>query len=559
MAIGKITRGNGFYGVMSYLLDKDKDPKILGGCMYGEKPDDIAREFRQIANRRPDIQNPVRHLSISFAPEDGEVDDLSKETIAYRVLDRLGYEDSQFIAVGHRRDQKNHDDVHNHDHMHIVANAVTLEGKYVRDSFERYKIQEVLREVEQEFGLKQIKSSWEVKNERGKKQEVDTESKIAKFVAESLKDNPSLGVWLDRLATDGIDVRFNLSDKKTVKGITFIKDGQAHKGSSIGAKWSRYKGTKNPSNLDGDCLIVGEIIATASEDIPIMEVANLKSQQHPVKLNEIDRAMFDRSVEMAEMTLSLQGRNGKWRNGRAEIVLKGDNLKVRRVRPEKLMFEAVRVDGEWVHVGFPNIEKMDVQLLERINAVEGMDFKAIVVERRASSERKAAATRKQFSTNLVDIEEPGAFPEDDELDLIPMGTTVKDRLQDAIDLAAEQATNRGEEYVEYLVQLGIKIQFIIGVNKEIEIIYQLEEMTFKDTELTNASLYLLESTGDLTFERNSLMNSIEFNVDRHSDEDADLVEILSINLNKTIQTKTTKISDYYEGEIEFDNEENYSI
>jgi hypothetical protein len=98
MAIGKITRGNGFYGLIKYLLDEEKSPQILGGCMVGSKPDDIAREFREIANLRPRVQKPVRHFSISFAPEDGNVDDLVKETIAYRVLEGLGYKDCQFMA-----------------------------------------------------------------------------------------------------------------------------------------------------------------------------------------------------------------------------------------------------------------------------------------------------------------------------------------------------------------------------------------------------------------------------------------------------------------------------
>jgi Relaxase/Mobilisation nuclease domain len=553
MAIGKITRGNGFYGVMSYLLDNDKNPKILGGCMVGEKPDNIAREFRQIANRRPDIQNPVRHLSISFAPEDGEVDDLVKETIAYRVLDRLGYEDCQFIAVGHRRDQKEHDEVHNHDHMHIVTNAVTLERKYINGRFDRYEIQKVLREVEQEFGLKQIKSSWEVKNERGKNQEVATESKIGRLVADSLKNNPSLGVWLDRLAIEGIDVRFNLSDKKTVKGITFIKDGEAHKGSSIGAKWSRYKGTKKPSNLDGDCLVVSEIIATASavasEDIPIMEAANLKSQQHPVKLNEIERAMFDRSAEMAEMTLLNKGRNGKWRNGRAEIVLNGNNLKVRRVRPEKLMFEAARVDGEWIPVGFPNIEKMDVQLLERINVVEGMDFK--------TSEQKTLATRGEDPIAPFNIEKPGDF-QDDELDLMPIGTTLKEQVQDAIDFSAEQATSEGKEYIEYLMQKGVKVELILEDDRAIGINYQLKGVSFKDTELVNASLSLLKSTRGITFERGLQTIDIEFNEDRSDNEDVNLVNLSLTNLNKGKQIITTKAMNYDEDEIDFVSEEEYS-
>jgi hypothetical protein len=489
MAIGKITRGNGFYGLMRYLLDKEKSPQILGGCTLGVEPDSIAREFRQIANLRPGVEKPVRHFSISFAPSDGNVDDLVKETIAYRVLDGLGYKDCQFIAIGHRRDQAGHDGVHNHDHMHIVANSVTLDGKHVDGSFERFKIQEVLREVEKEFGLSQIQSSWEVKNEKGLS--IEKESEIAKLVATSLEDKPSLPTWLSRLAANEIDVRFNLTTKNVVTGVSFIKDGEAHKGSSIGAKWSRYKGTKKPSNLDEGCLIVSEIVYISPKDISLMEAANLTSQQHPVRLNEVDRAMFDRSVQMAEIALLNQGEKKKWSNGRVEIALKDDRLKVRRVRPEKVMFEAKKVDGKWEPIGFPNIGKVDVQLLERINGAEGMDFKAI--------ERKASPKLPKPSRNRVDVEELENFP-DDELEDERVETTPKLRVQAAIDWAAEQATTRGEEYIEYLAQRGVETKLELDANDEVvDISYKLDGVSFKSGELIDASLSQLQELRDLTF------------------------------------------------------------
>jgi Relaxase/Mobilisation nuclease domain len=502
MAIGKITKGNGFYGVMSYLLDKEKNPEIIGGCIVGEKADDIAREFRQVANLRPGIEKPVRHFSISFAPEDGHVDRLIKEAIAYRILDGLGYENCQFMAIGHDRAQKNHDKVHNHDHMHIVANAVTLEGKHVRDSFDAYKTQEVLRKVEKEFGLHQIKSSWEVKNEKG--MGVNRESEIAKLVATSLEDKPSLKEWLGRLAVNEIDVRFNLTNKDVVQGVSFVKDGEAYKGSNIGAKWSSQKKDKYPNSFNDGSSIVSEIIQISPQDIPLMKAANLKSQEHSVRLNEVDRAMFDRSAEMAEMAVLRDGRNGKFRNGRVEIALDSDRLKVRRVRPEKVMLEAKRVDGKWAPLGFPNIGKVDVQLLERINKAEEMSFKEI--ERKASSKPNPDRVKVEQLKDLPEAELRD-FPEV-ELKYSPKANLennqteaeIKERIQEAIDWAGEQSNTSGEEYIEYLKQQGVKTNLELNANGDImDIIYNMDGVRFESKELIDASPQQLSSARDLTF------------------------------------------------------------
>ena len=79
MAIANITKGQGFGGLLAYLLDPDKKPRIISGCMFNSTPNKIAREFLEVANLRPRVTKPVRHFSIAFAPEDGRVDDVVKE------------------------------------------------------------------------------------------------------------------------------------------------------------------------------------------------------------------------------------------------------------------------------------------------------------------------------------------------------------------------------------------------------------------------------------------------------------------------------------------------
>jgi hypothetical protein len=238
--------------------------------------------------------------------------------------------------------------------IHVVTNAVTVLGEYVKDSFDRYKIQTILRELERDFGLQKITSSWEIKHQKAQGMHLNTD--IARLVANSLQDCPNLKTWLDRLAQSDIDVRFNLSKNNLVKGVTFLKDDRVYKGSDIGSKWSA----------------VSQQVPITERDLVLMQAANIKSLEQPVRLSKLDRAMFDRAVAMAVMKL---GRGKKFKNSRADIKLDGGTLTVMRMRPHRLMFKATQTtDGRWEPVGFPHVEKTDLEQLERFNGVESKKF-----------------------------------------------------------------------------------------------------------------------------------------------------------------------------------------
>ena len=345
---------------MGYLLDPAKKPRIVSSCVASSTPTDIAREFRVVANLRPSVTKPVRHFSISFAPVDGRVDDVIKEAVALRVLDGLGYEDCQFIAIDHDRDDPGHDYIHDHDHIHVVTSAVTVLGEYVKDSFDRYKIQTILREVERDFGLREITSSWELQSQQAQGLHLNTD--IARLVANSLDDCPNLQTWLDRLAEFDIDVRFNIGNNALVKGVTFIKDDRVYKGVDLGSKWS----------------VVSQRVPITDRDFALMQVTNIKSQAKPVRLSPRNRLMFDRAVELAVMKL---GHGKKFKNSRADIKLTGDTLTVMRMRPHRLMFKATQTkDGKWEPVGFPHVEQTDIEQLERFNGVESEKIETLEVD-----------------------------------------------------------------------------------------------------------------------------------------------------------------------------------
>ncbi len=387
MTISKISKGKGFRGLIEYLLDEDKNARIISGCMFGSTPTELAREFRLVANLRRSISKPVRHFSISFAPEDKAVDDVTKEAIVFRVLDGLGYENCQFLAIDHSRDDPGHDRVHSHDHLHIVTNAVTVSGKYVRDSFDYFKIQPILREAERDFGLRQIDSSWEVK--KRKAESVDRDLEISKTIATTLKDRPNLLTWLERLETENINVRFNLTHRDNVAGITFLQNEQNYKGCDIGHKWSQ----------------VGDRLTLDPGDLTLMKAVNERTQAKSVQLNKLDRAMFDRVVEMAVMKLD---NTKKFKNSRVELTLDEDVLSIIRIRPNKLMLRAIHNDGRWEAIGFPNVEGKDVSLLERMNKVESLNFEADI---NYDSELEKVTTHKVVKKGLRRIVPVSSIPD----------------------------------------------------------------------------------------------------------------------------------------------------
>jgi hypothetical protein len=343
--ISNITKGSNFGGLLRYLLHESKQPQIVAPYMLGDNAIDLTREFDRIANLRPTTQLPVRHISLSFAPaDDGKVSDSDKEAIVVRVVEE--YSDCQFIGIAHHRDDPGHDLPHDHEHLHIVVNAVNLHGERVSDSWDRFKIQPILRDIERDFGLQPVKNSWELKQEKVRTTNPDLE--ISQLVDRSLEDCPNLETWLTRLQESQIDVRFALRKDDKVNGITYLQGGKAYKGSEIGASWNR----------------VEQQVLTSPDSLPIILAANARSQEHRMDLGSIERQNFDRAAVMANM--ALKGRE-RVKTGRLDIKRDGDTLTAYRMRPHRQILKAVETDRGWEPVGYPNIDRVDLNLLVKLS------------------------------------------------------------------------------------------------------------------------------------------------------------------------------------------------
>jgi Relaxase/Mobilisation nuclease domain len=359
--IGTITKGSDFKGLLDYLLTEEKQPEIIKSQMLGENASELAKEFNDVAARRGNVELTVRHISLSFAAND-VVNDSDKALIVDRVMEQMGYEDCQYIAIAHHPDDPGHDLIHEHEHLHIVANAVSVFGDRVSDSWDRLKIQPILRAIEQDFGLTPVISSTEKWAQKTVAREAKLEKtgiELAQIIDRAAEPQPDLQTWLDRLTQDHIDVRFSLKKDGNIRGIAYLREGRAFQGSEIGRTWKS----------------VGGKIAIGSDDAETMAVANIKSQQHRMNMSEVERQRFGQAVMMS--ATALEGRV-RLKTGRIHLKREEQTITAYRMRPHKEIFKAVETAQGWETIGLPKIDDKDLELLAKVSGMAPVEETQLV-------------------------------------------------------------------------------------------------------------------------------------------------------------------------------------
>ena len=230
--IGKITTGSNFNRLFRYLLKDDKEARIICGDRILLEPNatELASQFNWIARTRPTTKKPVKHIAIGFAPTDGEVDDSTKVAISEAIVNKLGYTDNQWIAIAHGRNDPGHDWQHDHDHLHIVINGIDFNGERVSDSFDKTRLEKILRELEAEHKLTTVVSSHECDRHRPKTNqlkryqreskeypdtapEIPVMAKLEAAIDVVSSDKPTMTSFIGRMQQLGIDVRPYITEK----------------------------------------------------------------------------------------------------------------------------------------------------------------------------------------------------------------------------------------------------------------------------------------------------------------------------------------------------------
>ena len=251
--IGNITKGSNFGGLLRYLLNPKKGAEIIGGNLGGETANQLESEFLIFTRLNNRVKKTVNHFSLGFAPLDGVVDRDLKGQIADRVMVEMGYQNSQYLVVAHSRSDPGHDYTHDHDHIHIVANAVDLNGKWIDDyqSFRRFE--KIIRQIEKDEKLTEIKSSWQVKKRAPTHGQTQRYKREVREVAAGTREVAILPVsdrlqsaidlsatqshtvieFARKLADRGISTKLKVTRTGKVQGISYGMEGVSYQGDQL--------------------------------------------------------------------------------------------------------------------------------------------------------------------------------------------------------------------------------------------------------------------------------------------------------------------------------------
>ena len=276
MRIG-MTSGRGFGGTVKYDLDmdgrNDKETEILhaegvdvilglDGRLHGD-PDRIAQSFRIQADMNPRVQQCVKHMYISYLPDDivamvnntvsekdavytiqDAIDKFGQEKVNsivneamvndwQTVLSKLGYDNSQYLIVRHSEK--------NNPHSHCILNMVDNNGNRLKDHKDIKRGVEICRNltIRKGYCWGDHKSVSECKSERPRERERQS---MCKDIYRITKGGTDAWTLKHEAAKLGITVRYR-TDLTTglINGVSFERNGIRFQGGKLDRSLSASK------------------------------------------------------------------------------------------------------------------------------------------------------------------------------------------------------------------------------------------------------------------------------------------------------------------------------
>ena len=233
--IAKIVKGSNFKGVVNYILDKEKDAKILV-CdgLFADNKETIAGSFEAQARMNPRVTKPVGHIALAFSKEDEyRLTDRAMAGIALEYLNAMGIKDTQILIVRHFDKE--------HPHVHIAFNRIANNGRTISDRNERIRSARICKELTWKYGLYFADGKEQVKRHRLKEPD-KTKYELHSILKMEVARCGNWNMIIANLKKQGVEVRFKYKGcSDEVQGVVFSKNGYSFSGSKIDRRFSYSK------------------------------------------------------------------------------------------------------------------------------------------------------------------------------------------------------------------------------------------------------------------------------------------------------------------------------
>lgn len=247
--IAKFKNRVDFAGLVNYAHDIKNDEKrgrllsYQGVCIVSNET--IADSFNTHL-RRPDsrgrvhhLGQPVKHVSISFSPEDAHLfpDNEDGDRYMAQLVDEwlrgMGITNAQYILARHF-DKK-------HPHCHLVYSRIDLDGNVISAFNEQIRSGKVCREIKLRHGLTFGNSTGEKINRDRLRPIQQLRFDIKSAVMAAADNSSSWAEFQHALESQGIEACFS-TNRSTgeIRGISFAKDGNKFAGSKLSKQKLTY-------------------------------------------------------------------------------------------------------------------------------------------------------------------------------------------------------------------------------------------------------------------------------------------------------------------------------
>lgn len=233
--IAKIVKGSNFKGVVNYILDKEKDAKILV-CdgLFAENKETIAGSFEAQARMNPRVTKPVGHIALAFSKEDEHrLTDRAMAGLALEYLKAMGITDTQILIVRHFDKE--------HPHVHIAINRIANDGRTISDRNEWIRSARICKELTRKYGLYFADGKEQVKLHRLKEPD-KTKYELYSILKSEVARCGNWNMLIANLKKQDVEVRFKYKGKSDdLQGVIFSKNGYPFSGSKIDRRFSYPK------------------------------------------------------------------------------------------------------------------------------------------------------------------------------------------------------------------------------------------------------------------------------------------------------------------------------
>ena len=287
--IAKIVIGQGFKGVVNYILDKSKGTELLDSeGVRLKSPDTIIQSFVSQVEMNPMLKNTVGHISLDFSAQDcDKLDNELMIKISREYMKKMGITNTQYI-IGRHYDKE-------HPHLHIVFNRVDNNGHTISDRNDRFRSEKICKELTQKNNLYFALGKENVKEHRLREPD-----KTKYEIYHSLKMIvPQCHSWdqiIEVLKSQNIGVTFKFKGKtKEIQGVIFNKNGYTFNGSKVDRQFSFSKINYQLKTNNDQLLREGQ------------KIKHNQSEQ-PITMNELGDFLYkmekygDYNKEKEEMT-----------------------------------------------------------------------------------------------------------------------------------------------------------------------------------------------------------------------------------------------------------------